>query len=270
MPVVAKKSLGQHFLNNPQICERIVKLLNSVPDDIILEIGPGMLALTRFLARIPHSALILLEKDINLARAARKFLNDQKDYSQNGLNLPAAYVILTDALNFVWENLNNNFKLIGNLPYNIASPLIWDIAKNSACWAKAVFMTQKEVGERIIAQPGTKSYGALSVWVQSFTRAKKAFLVCPRSFTPPPKVDSMVLEFMPTDNPDLPNKPENPEALKNLLSVCFQNRRKQLGTIFRKNNLHNMENALEQMNIPASLRPENLAPAQFRELARFW
>lgn len=267
MYINAKKSLGQHFLNNPQICERIVGLLNPSPADKILEIGPGMLALTRFLLKAAHSSLILLEKDANLAREARKFLNVQADYSLSVIKDPARQVILIDAINFDWKNLNKSFKLIGNLPYNVASPLIWDIAKNSDRWDRAVFMVQKEVGERIISKPDAKTYGALSVWVQNFTVPEKAFSVSPKNFTPPPKVDSMVLEFTPLTGIE---QADNPAALKKLLAVCFQNRRKQLGTIFKNNNLPNLENGLEELHISFNFRPENLNPAQFRELARFW
>lgn len=243
----AKKSLGQHFLHDRAICERIVALLRCGPQDNILEIGPGPGALTKILEDIPPAFLLALEKDGFWA------------HERNSSNCQA---ILMDALRFDWTRLAGNWKIIGNLPYNVASPLIWDlvaqIPRKDA--PRAVFMVQKEVARRIAAKPGSKEYGALSVWVQYHARPRLAFNVGPGAFSPPPKVDSTVfiLEF-----PEM-EKEQNPAQLSALLKICFQNRRKQLGTIFRNANLP--ESLLAGFD--TKLRPENLDVDDFALIAR--
>lgn len=241
-----KKSLGQHFLINDSVCKRIVKLLQPAEEDQILEIGPGPGALTRHLLTAPHKKLLLIEKDSWWA----------KERAQE------AEVCEMDAMQFKWHDLceKGHWKLVGNLPYNIASPLIWNILSQCRCWRRAVFMVQKEVAQRICAQPGSRQYGALSVWIQSHAQAKLHFGVSPGSFRPPPKVDSAVVTFVP-----LPAQPRHPEALKNLLDLCFQQRRKQLSTIFRQN--APLQQSLKELDIKPELRPEALTPEQFQTLA---
>lgn len=247
-----KKSLGQNFLKDNAICGRIAALLQAEPRDKIIEIGPGAGALTRALEAIPHSLLLLLEKD-RYWSAARGASGGEGTIAIN-----------CDALRFSWNALTawGKWKIIGNLPYNIASPLIWDILSQCPALKKAVFMVQKEVALRLVAKPGTKSYGALSVWAQNFAAAKLEFSLAQGAFYPPPKVHSAVVSFIP-----LATRPENPAALKKLLDICFQKRRKQLGTIFRQAGLETLEKTLADMGVLPSERPENLSPRQFRQLS---
>ena len=238
----AKKSLGQHFLHDRQICQRIVALLQCAPSDRILEIGPGPGALTNILEALSPARLLALEKDPWWA-AER--------------NTPRCQAILTDALTFDWSRLDG-WKIIGNLPYNVASPLIWDIVSQSRNLQKAVFMVQKEVGRRIAASPGNKDYGALSVWVHYHAKTRLAFTVGPGAFNPPPKVDSAVITLEP-----LKKRPKNPLRLAALLKICFQNRRKQIGSIFRRANLpFSLLDGLDPQ-----LRPENLGVEDFAQIA---
>lgn len=248
-----KKSLGQHFLINQGICRKIVDLLAPAPADNLLEIGPGPGALTSFLLKAAHRRMLLIEKDDWWARERLK----------DG----GAEILAMDALEFPWRNLcaEGEWKLVGNLPYNIASPLIWDIVADCHCWLRAVFMVQKEVGERICARPGSRCYGALSVWVQCHARAFLEFTVKPNSFRPPPRVDSCVIRLEP-----LPDQPLFPARLKQLLALCFQQRRKQLGGIFRRAAQPVLEAGLEKLGLDPRLRPENLDCGQFLALARFW
>lgn len=253
MPAPApKKSLGQNFLKDKAICHRIASLLEPMREDQLIEIGPGPGALTSALEEMPHSLLLLLEKDRYWCR--------ERQTCASGNTI----VINCDALRFSWPSLkaSGKWKIIGNLPYNIASPLIWDILSQCATLEKAVFMVQKEVGLRLIARPGAKAYGALSVWTQNFAAPKLEFSLAPGAFYPPPKVHSSVVSFTP-----LASKPENPAALKRLLDICFQKRRKQLGTIFRQAGRPDLEKGLEELSIPPEQRPENLTPGQFRQLA---
>lgn len=247
-----KKSLGQHFLTDPAICRRIVSLLDPSPRDNIMEIGPGRGALTKILAAAPHALLLLLEKDAALAKNFGQCKNAQ--------------AINCDAMTFDWSRLANagQWKIIGNLPYNVASPLIWNILSKTTRLKKAVFMVQKEVAMRLTASPGSKSYGALTVWTQNFASSVLQFQLAPGAFSPPPKVHSAVVSF-----DLLPNPPQNPAILRNLINICFQKRRKQLGVIFRRSNLPLFEKALEALRINPSCRPENITPMQFREISEF-
>ncbi|MCL2123603.1 MAG: 16S rRNA (adenine(1518)-N(6)/adenine(1519)-N(6))-dimethyltransferase RsmA [Desulfovibrionaceae bacterium] len=248
----AKKSLGQHFLHQSSVAERIVQLLEVGPQDRVLEIGPGSGALSALL-RIANPALLLLvEKDGYWAAERRKAGDGQ--------------VVLMDAMHFAWNRITPDrpWKIIGNLPYNVASPLLWDIASQAGGLQRAVCMVQKEVALRVIAAPDTKRYGALSVWLQSFMRPQLIFTVGPGAFTPPPKVDSAVVLFEPLPRAQ---RVQRPEPLASLLKICFQNRRKQLRSIFR---MHHREYALpilRELDIDPQSRPEHLAPKLFQELS---
>lgn len=246
-----KKSLGQHFLINPCVCSRIVALAEIGEGDQVLEIGPGRGALTKKIYERPFSRLILLEKDEDLATERAREAPVNVD------------VVRGDALLYPWNSLRGKWKILGNLPYNVASPLIWNIVSGAA-WTKAVFMTQKEVAERLAAPPGARAYGALSVWTQSYAAVKYEFTLKPGSFSPPPKVDSAVLSFTPLA-PE--RRPRNPVNLKILLDLCFQNRRKQLGGVFSRANLEYLNDYLNDSGIPLTSRAEELSPEIFNELA---
>lgn len=253
----AKKSLGQHFLRREDICHRIAALIAPGSQDRIIEIGPGPGALTRAIEAAPHSRLLLLEKDRHWAAERQRL---------GGHNTQA---VLIDALKFAWQRISPEepWKIIGNLPYNVASPLIWDIVSQSTGWQRAAFMVQKEVSQRLAAQPGTGHYGALSVWVQSYARPRMEFVVGPGAFSPPPKVDSAVLSFTPLPASE---RPAHPAVLSRLLRICFQQRRKQLGGIFRRAAQPGLEEALHCASIEPALRPEALSCSEFQRIAAFW
>ena len=253
----AKKSLGQHFLRREDICHRIAALIAPGSQDRIIEIGPGPGALTRAIEAAPHARLLLIEKDRHWAAERQRM---------GGLNTQA---VLIDALKFAWQRIcpEEPWKIIGNLPYNVASPLIWDIVSRSTGWQRAAFMVQKEVGQRLAAQPGTGHYGALSVWVQSYARPRMEFVVGPGAFSPPPKVDSAVLSFEPLP---VNERPAHPHILSRLLRICFQQRRKQLGGIFRRAAQPGLEESLHCACIEPALRPEALTCSDFQRIAAFW
>lgn len=249
----AKKSLGQHFLRDERVVQRIVDLLRVEEGDQIMEIGPGPGALTALLRPLPWKKLLLLEKDDHYAaeHAARP--------------LEGLEVVAGDALAYPWRSLEGPWKIAGNLPYNVASPLMWDIVWQTPDLARAVFMVQKEVGDRLTARPGSKDYGALSVWIQSFVATRKGFVIGPAAFSPPPKVDSAVVVFEPLPKE---RRPEHPERLSRLVKICFQQRRKQLQSILR----HALPQTFSpQLLVPLGIdpaqRPETLAVEQFQKLA---
>lgn len=214
-----KKSLGQHFLRDEGACRRIVELAQIEAGDQVLEIGPGRGALTRFLRPLPWSRLTLVEKDDALAA------------EQAAQPLPGLEVVHDDALRFDWGGLQGGWKMVGNLPYNVASPLMWDIVSRTPALRRAVFMIQKEVADRILAAPGGRSYGALSAWMRSFVVPTRAFTLGPAAFSPPPKVDSTVLVLRPVP---ADQRPRQPGPLARIIKLCFSQRRKQLHTILRR------------------------------------
>lgn len=249
----AKKSLGQHFLRDERVVQRIVDLLRPEEGDQIMEIGPGPGALTALLRPLPWKRLLLLEKDDHYAaeHAARP--------------LEGLEVVAGDALAYPWQDLKGPWKIAGNLPYNVASPLMWDIVSQTPELARAVFMVQKEVGDRLTARPGSKDYGALSVWIQSFVATRKGFVIGPAAFSPPPKVDSAVVVFEPLP-PE--RRPEYPERLSRLVKLCFQQRRKQLQSILRRALPQTFSpEILDRLGIDPARRPETLAVEQFQKLA---
>ena len=252
-----KKRLGQHFLHDYGVRRRIVESLEISGGDSVLEIGPGRGALTGLLDAAAPDLLAALERDPELARRI-------------ALEFPAAGVVICDALRFVWEKLDacRGWKLVGNLPYNVASPIMWEVFSRTTSWSRAVFMVQKEVGRRLIAAPGGKEYGSLSVWVRSFARVEQLFTVGPGAFNPPPRVDSMVLRFEPVEQAG----DFDPEALASLLRLAFSKRRKQLGTILKDRWTPEIEKWLNDQGLDRRARPEILDPIQFQSLSRlvFW
>lgn len=245
----AKKSLGQHFLVDDNVCRRIVAALEPSPADRLVEIGPGRGALTRFLAQGEFTNLLLIEKDEDLAREA-------------GQRWPAAEVRTCDALDLAWEELaHEDLKVVGNLPYNVASRLLWEFVSRCHPYERGVFMVQREVADRLAAPPGNKRYGALSVWVQSFARVRRLFTVGPHLFRPRPKVDSAVVLLTP-----LVVRPDHPGRLAALVRLAFRSRRKQLGNALKSVWSLAVEEWLAGQGLDRSIRPESLTPEQFQEV----
>lgn len=249
----AKRSLGQNFLRDENTARKIVGCLELTPQDRVLEIGPGAGALTRHIARMETAGFFAVEKDRHWAAEVSNAY-------------PGLQVILSDAMEFPWERVGRPgpWKCVGNLPYNVASPLMWEIFSRAVNLRRAVFMVQKEVGQRMAARPGTKAYGALTVWVQSFMAPRLAFVVSPNVFIPRPKVDSAVVVFDPVEEK---KRPQAPQALSWLLKLCFQKRRKQLRSILKGYWDEEMEGAFETLGLRPQQRPEELSPESFQSLA---
>ncbi|XPV77778.1 MAG: 16S rRNA (adenine(1518)-N(6)/adenine(1519)-N(6))-dimethyltransferase RsmA [Desulfovibrio sp.] len=249
----AKKSLGQNFLIDNNICTKIVRGLRLEDEDRILEIGPGHGALTSVIHQQGFKKFVCVEKDKELA----PFLVEK---------FPGVDIKNQDALEFDWDELQGTppWKLVGNLPYNVASKLIWDIVSSKANWSRGVFMVQNEVAQRLCADPGTKKYGALTAWVKSYCRTEYYFKVPPTVFRPQPKVDSAVVKFFPIKNSE---KPRHPKALNETLSMCFQKRRKQLRNILKNEYKFDFEAWCDNNGVKPTDRPETLAPTQFQSLA---
>ncbi|HEX7025056.1 MAG TPA: 16S rRNA (adenine(1518)-N(6)/adenine(1519)-N(6))-dimethyltransferase RsmA, partial [Gemmatimonadales bacterium] len=178
-----RKRFGQHFLHHRAILDRIAAALGAAPGDLVLEIGPGQGALTEALARC-GARVVAIEKDRDLVPLVRE-------------RVPSARVIEGDALELDWRAelglaASDDLLVAGNIPYNITTPLI-DAALAPPRPRRIVFLVQREVAERLTAEPGSRAYGALTVGVRAVARVEQLFRVPAGAFTPPPKVDSAVV-----------------------------------------------------------------------------
>jgi len=248
----AKKSLGQHFLNQPAIAKKIADSLLPIPGiPKVVEVGPGKGMLTQFLLE-KYPDLIMIETDHDMV----DFL-DQRFAGQTS-RLYKANFLKTD----LKELVGSPFSLIGNFPYNISSQILFKMLDNREMVPQMVGMFQKEVADRIAAKHGNKTYGILSVLVQAFYKVDHLFNVAPGSFSPPPKVNSSVIRLYAIEGVDLGVPLE--KKLRQVVKVSFNQRRKMLRNSIR---------ALWPDHIPdddpiLSMRPEDLSVEDFIMLSR--
>ncbi len=251
----AKRRLGQHFLTDRGILERIADALGPTQTDTVLEIGPGPGGLTEVLAA-RAGKLVAIEKDRDLVPALRE-------------RVPAATVVEGDALEAPWHALAGpEFLVAGNIPYNITSPLI-DKALAPPRPRRIVFLVQKEVADRVGSEPGGEAYGALSVGVQAVAAAERLFTVPAGAFHPRPKVDSAVLRLTPLERPLVAD--HEVDSFRRLVVGLFGFRRKQLGRGLRELtgwDAARAEEALRHAGLSPVVRPETVPPAGFAALLR--
>lgn len=253
----AKRRLGQHFLTDPRLLARIADALEAQPDDTVLEIGPGLGGLTGpLLARAGR--VIAVEKDRELIPALRQ-------------RFPRADIKEGDALDLDWHALTppgTRVLVAGNIPYNITSPLI-DKALLPPRPRRIVFLVQKEVADRVTADPGTPAYGALSIGVQAVMRAERVFTVPAGAFQPRPKVDSAVLRLTPLLQPLIAD--DERESFRSLVVGLFGFRRKQLLRGLRELTgweASRLSGLLAGAGVRETWRPEVLSPVEFVRLYR--
>lgn len=245
-----KKSLGQNFLINPAIIKRIIASCDLKPTDTILEIGPGKGALTHTISQHVES-VIAIEKDNHLAgQLKQEFANTN------------VHIIHADILEHSFDTLPDNVKIIGNLPYNIATQIIEKVL-NYRKKIYAFYMTvQLEYGQRVAAKPDNKSYGSFSCFVQYYADAKILFKIKNSAFQPIPKVQSCFLHLSMLKEPKY--KAENENRLFGIIRACFGQRRKtiqnSLSSILDKNETPNL---LQTLNINPKLRAENLSLEEY-------
>ena len=253
-----RKSLGQHFLSDRRILQRIVDALDLTGSETVVEIGPGRGSLTQLL--IPHvRRLVLIEYDRQLAARLRTTYADS----------PTVIVVEADVLTVnLNEAAGGPFQLVGNVPYYITTPIIFHALARPRP-VRAVYLVQREVAERIVATPGSAEYGALSVNVQALATPKLLFRVSPGSFVPPPKVDSAVVRIEPRNDPAV--QPEEESVFRRFVLDAFGMRRKQLRRVIRsvwQISPEQADVALRAANIDPTARPETLSPEQFATLVR--
>ena len=251
-PIKPKKSLGQNFLINKNIINRIIKASNLNKNETIVEIGPGRGSLTKEL--IKHSKnVIAIEKDNILAK-------ELKDTFQSK-NL---IVINADILEFPFEELPKKFKLIGNVPYNISTPIIKKAIIHREQFDSFFLMLQDEYAQRLTAKVSSKKYGSLTCFVQFYVNIKKLFKVSNQAFYPVPKVQS---QFLQLDIPKIAKFKANESLLFQITRCAFNQRRKilinSLSQMFDKDKLLII---LDDLGIAKNIRAENLSLDKFIEL----
>lgn len=217
----ARKRFGQNFLHDHHWIDRIIRSIDAKPRDCIVEIGPGQAAMTReIIALAGHETAVEIDRDL------AAFLRRQ--FSPRQLTL-----IEADALKLDWTTVHpsRRLRIIGNLPYNISSPLLFKLTEVADRVIDQHFMLQKEVVDRMVAQPGSKTYGRLSVMLQYRYKMHKLFDVPPGAFVPPPKVTSSIVRMIPYPQESL--TPVNSEIFSGLVTAAFGQRRKTLRNAVR-------------------------------------
>jgi len=251
---IPRKRFGQHFLHDPGILARIVAAIGPRPDDRLVEIGPGEGALTLPLLRAAGK-LTAIELDRDLIEPLR-----EKAQSVGELTIVNADVLKVNFAEFAHDG---RIRIVGNLPYNISTPILFHCLDHAAAIADMHFMLQKEVVERMAAPPGSKTYGRLSVMLQLRCSVEALFKVPPGAFRPPPKFDSAIVRLTPLPASALPDI--DPRALDRVVRAAFGQRRKTLA-----NALRDVLSAakIESAGVDPRARAEQLAPDAFVALAR--
>jgi 16S rRNA (adenine1518-N6/adenine1519-N6)-dimethyltransferase len=251
-----RKRLGQHFLVDRSVLERIADALAPTSTDTVVEIGPGRGALTDLLsARAKRVVAIELDRDLV------PYLRERYREAGN------VEVIERDVLELTLADVaGGEFLLAGNVPYYITTPILFH-ALEPPRPGRAVYLVQREVAERVVAPPGSRTYGALSVNVQGFARAEMVGRVPAGAFRPPPAVESAILRITPREDPVVP--PSLEPAFRSLVQDAFGLRRKQLRRVLRtvaSIDADSADRVLAAAGIDPETRPETLSPADFARL----
>lgn len=247
----ARKRFGQNFLRDPNTIRRIVAAIGPKPGEHLVEIGPGLGALTEPLIEAAgHLTAIELDRDL-AARLRERFPEER------------LRLIEGDALRFDFASLPAPLRVVGNLPYNVSTPLLFHLAEYADRIADMTFMLQKEVVERMAAEPGSAAYGRLSVMLQQRFSVRKCFDVPPGAFVPMPKVTSSIVRLTPL--PEGTHTLEDPEGFSRLVAAAFNQRRKTLRNALKA--LVPDEKRFAQVGIDPNARAETLAVEDFVRLA---
>ena len=253
-----RKSLGQHFLNDPRILGRIADALDLSGAEVVIEIGPGRGALTEvLLPRVRH--LYAIEYDRALAEHLRRRYDGDARIT----------VVEQDVLEVsLGELAGGPYVVAGNVPYYITTPILFHGLTRPRA-ERAVYLVQREVAERIVAPPGSRDYGALSANVQAVAGAELIFRVPAGAFRPPPKVESAVVRIVPRRDPAV--RPEEEASFRTLVQGAFGFRRKQMRRVIRglwDVDASVADDVLAKAGVDPTARPETLSPEQFARLLR--
>lgn len=251
-----KKSLGQHFLFDRNIINKILNTAKLKPTDMVIEIGPGPGIMTRMIGEKVRK-LIAIEIDKALCDALKKDLSGQSNIE----------IVNADALDYPYEDLEKGFKVIANLPYYITTPILFRLMEVRESIESMTLMVQKDVAERITARPGGKDYGILSIAIQYYSLPEIAFIVPRGAFRPPPKVDSAVLHIQMLSLPRIKVKDE--AFFFRIVKASFSQRRKTLQNSLKGLGLRKeiLDSAFNTLGIDPKRRPETLTIQEFGLLA---
>lgn len=260
----ARKSLGQNFLVNRGVLEKIALCLSQSPRSWVVEVGPGLGHLT-FLLCQTHAQVVAVEKDEALTRPLWERLQTYR----NRVHLHRGDVMEVDIEAMIPEGVSG-YEVVGNLPFYCSTQILFHFLENAPRVEKIVFMFQKEVARRLLASPSSKAYGALTVSCAAQATVRSLFKVSAGSFYPRPEVSAEVLEILPkkfTERLDGGSL----EALRRLLRVSFSGRRKKLKNALRKGGLWDelVSGGGEEVERLAALRPDALSPGEYLSLVSF-
>lgn len=249
---IPRKRFGQNFLTDTGVLHNIILAIDPQPRDTMVEIGPGLAAMTRLLLQ-GVDQMHVVELDRDLVERLKKTFDAKK-----------LIIHSADALQFDFASIpvpaGSKLRVVGNLPYNISSPLLFHLAEIAPHVQDQHFMLQKEVVERMVAEPGSKTYGRLSVMLQWRYRMELLFVVPPTAFDPPPRVESAIVRMIPLEHPLHCDQTK----LEQVVLKAFSQRRKVI-----RNCLAGMfvENDLIEVGIDPQMRPETIPLAQYVALA---
>ena len=252
MKHIAKKKFGQNFLKDTSIINAIIQSINPVPDDLLIEIGPGLGALTKpLLEKTNHLLAIEVDRDIVAWM--------ENEYSKKNIT-----VFNEDILNFNFDQFDQKVRIVGNLPYNISTPILFKCIDNITNIKDLHFMLQKEVVDRMIAVPSSSEYGRLSVMLQYYFVMEHLVHVPKESFDPEPKVESSFVRLIPYEH--YPFVANNIEQFGRIVKEAFSQRRKTI-----RNTLKSFisENDFQKIGINPQLRAENLSVSDFVKISNY-
>ncbi|MBI5410127.1 MAG: ribosomal RNA small subunit methyltransferase A [Nitrospirae bacterium] len=247
-----KRPFGQHFLFDPNILKKIIRCGGVTREDTVVEIGPGLGTLTKFLSFYAKK-VIAVELDKRLLEKLEGIL----------LPCPNVEIIQADALKFPYDSIDGKFKVVANIPYYITTPLLFRLLEFREKISSMTLLMQKEVAKRITATCKDKEYGVLSISAQLYTKPELKFTVSRKAFLPPPEVDSAVVHFEVSPSSRFAVRDE--ELLLRIVRTAFSQRRKTIMNSLRA--FEGVKDALQKAGLDPKLRPENLSIEDFIRLA---
>lgn len=259
--IFPKKRLGQHFLVDRNILDKVIRTAEVTKEDVVLEVGPGLGEMTFGLSQ-KAKRVIAIEIDSKLVDQLRIKFED----------IPNLEIVQGDILKYdfspLFQKAGRPMKVVANLPYQISTPLLFRFLEEREKFSSLLLMLQKEVAQRLIASPGNKEYGPLSIFVQRVSEVSIRFFIKPIAFFPPPKVDSALVEIRWRKSPlvDL----EDEGWFKKVVQGCFNYRRKTLINGLRYSGLplpKDIEQRMKRIHLNPQRRPETLTIKEFSSLA---
>lgn len=259
----AKKKFGQNFLVDHNLINKIIMAFNPKIEQQILEIGPGLGALTKpLLEKINHLNLVEVDNDL-AAKLIDKYGSKINLYNIDILKFDFKQLLNNTETEQTNQNHQNRIRIIGNLPYNISTPILFYLFNHISHIQDMLFMLQLEVVDRITAKPNSKQYGRLSVMAQIFCDCQKIFNIPATAFNPKPKVESAIVYLKPKASSNY-NNLLNFELFDNIVKAAFNMRRKTISNSLKE---FISANDLSKINIDPKLRAENLTVEQFIQIA---